>query len=84
MSKVSQLLLLHVVTILALSLCVWTIRGNFSRLTYRARRKVAWLFLPGRLATEESWIRQQRFICYFGLLLLAIVYTAVLYRILSK
>jgi hypothetical protein len=85
MSTVGQLILINVGTALAVAFFVANIRGRMAEATYEARMaSFARLFLmPGRLANREVWVRQQKVLSWFGLILAGIVYVSAMIKILS-
>jgi len=85
MSTTGQLILIHFCTGFLVWFCVATIRGHMADKTYDARMSTPFrrLLMRGRLADRAVWIRQQRLLAWFGLVLGLFVYVAVMIKILS-
>ena len=85
MSTIAQLILIHVCIGFTVWFCVASIRGRMADRTYEARMSspLRFFLMPGRLAERAVWVRQQRVMAWFGLVMAALVYVIAMIKILS-
>jgi hypothetical protein len=85
MSTVGQLILVHAVIGFMVVFCLANIRGRMAHLTYEARMAtfLRHFLMPGKLASREVWVRQQKLISWIGLFFAGVIYVLVMIQILS-
>ncbi len=71
MNKIYALIFLHVWFIVWLLFCLWYIRGNGAKKSYKARMKWGLALMPGKLKNKEHYIeltkRFAKFALVFGI-----------------
>ena len=87
MSIAGQLILLHLVAIPMAAGCVFSIRSRrFDDVTYDARMSSPFrrFLMPGRVADREVWRKQQKFVAWFGLFFILIIYVVAMLEIVYE
>jgi hypothetical protein len=86
LTRTIQLVLLHAAVGAFAALTFWSMRGNLLERMYDARMKwrFARLLMPCALRNREVWIKQQKLIFCFGVVLALLVYGFALAKILCS
>jgi hypothetical protein len=81
-----KVILVSVWWVIFASFLASSIWGRMAQRTYDARMRFAalrWFLMPGRLRDRDVWVRSQKVVAWFGLVVISVVYALALISILS-